>query len=186
MWFNSHKFYNLANTTMLALVYPCIRMEWVFLHFTKIQLTENWMSITFEVYVTSYCTSARMCEAAHNIFVISSDLECEQSGGEHYLFLTTVFIRFVFLQIWGLSGLGFGFSGFRVVWGAGMLENIICSLNLYFSDFKTALFSRQHCCLSICSYFGWVWQIQNLRRAGLSMIFIDFHNFTCTCKCTVL
>ena len=27
---------------------------------------------------------------------------------------------------------------------------------------------RQHCRLSICSYFGWVWQIQNLRRAGLS------------------
>ena len=25
---------------------------------------------------------------------------------------------------------------------------------------------RQHCRLSICSYFGWVWQI--LRRAGLS------------------
>ena len=22
MWFNSHKFYNLANTTMLVLVYP--------------------------------------------------------------------------------------------------------------------------------------------------------------------
>ena len=24
-----------------------------------------------------------------------------------------------------------------------------------------------HCRLSICCYFGWVWQIQNLRRAGL-------------------
>ena len=28
--------------------------------------------------------------------------------------------------------------------------------------------NRQHCRLSICSYFGWVWQILNLRRAGLS------------------
>ena len=25
---------------------------------------------------------------------------------------------------------------------------------------------RQHCRLSICSYFGWLWQILNLRRAG--------------------
>ena len=27
---------------------------------------------------------------------------------------------------------------------------------------------RQHCRLSICRSFGWVWQILNLRRAGLS------------------
>ena len=25
---------------------------------------------------------------------------------------------------------------------------------------------RQHCHLSICSYFGWAWQILNLKRAG--------------------
>ena len=65
-----------------------------FLHFTKIHLTENWMSITFEVYETSYCTSAHTCEAAHNILVTYFDFEHEQSGGEHYLFLTTVFLRF--------------------------------------------------------------------------------------------
>ena len=28
--------------------------------------------------------------------------------------------------------------------------------------------SNEHCRLSICSIFGWAWQIQNLRRAGLS------------------
>ena len=28
--------------------------------------------------------------------------------------------------------------------------------------------ARQHCRLSICSYFGWLWQILNLRRAGMS------------------
>ena len=27
---------------------------------------------------------------------------------------------------------------------------------------------RQQCCLIICDYFGWLQQIQNLRRAGLS------------------
>ena len=30
--------------------------------------------------------------------------------------------------------------------------------------------TRQHCRFSICSYFGWLWQIQNLRRAGLSKL----------------
>ena len=29
---------------------------------------------------------------------------------------------------------------------------------------------RQHYRLSICSYFGWLWQIQNLRRAGMSSL----------------
>ena len=29
---------------------------------------------------------------------------------------------------------------------------------------------RQHCRLSICSFFGWHWQILNLRRAGLSRL----------------
>ena len=33
---------------------------------------------------------------------------------------------------------------------------------------KFPVLVRQHCRLSICSYFGWVWQILNLRRAGLS------------------
>ena len=37
--------------------------------------------------------------------------------------------------------------------------------------FKTLHHFRQHCCLNICSYFGWVWQILNLRRAGFSSPF---------------
>ena len=38
------------------------------------------------------------------------------------------------------------------------------------NTWHTAVLSWQHCHLSICSYFGWVWQILNLRRAGLSSI----------------
>ena len=36
--------------------------------------------------------------------------------------------------------------------------------------------TRQHCRLSICSYFGWVWQ--NLRRAGLSSTYCYLRHLT--------
>ena len=33
---------------------------------------------------------------------------------------------------------------------------------------------RQHCRLSICCNFGWVWQMQNLRQAGFSNKYVSF------------
>ena len=40
-------------------------------------------------------------------------------------------------------------------------------------------FFRQHCRLSICSYFGWLWQILNLRRGLMQVV---GHSGRQTCK----
>ena len=54
----------------------------------------------------------------------------------------------------------------------------IWATNQVFADWYDIIYSlkyeilykpRQHCRLSICSYFGWLWKILNLGRAGLSI-----------------
>ena len=56
---------------------------------------------------------------------------------------------------------------------SGNRPSVCPSVNSFFKDpsvrpiWKTPM-HRQHCPLNNCSYFGWVWQILNLRRAGLS------------------
>ena len=58
MWLNSHKFYNLANTTMPVLVYPCITMDWVFFTLTSYRILGDvnhlWKYPQPEINLTSY------------------------------------------------------------------------------------------------------------------------------------
>ena len=72
-------------------------------------------------------------------------------------------------------------AGLKEIWNYLSLTSSEDTRKCHSFQIKIQLHGRLHCRLRICSNFGWVWQILNLRRAVLStcdMIWCDEHRIT--------